>query len=143
MVPAFSEYCRVSPVARAADRVAISVVEAVLVMKSELLLPVSVPRSMPEIVVVGSVVSNQALTPACVAALPAASLTFAVTAAATPVAGVGLVQDSSSHMVMVHSPPLETVAVSVAPPYVTVTVSPFAPLAVPVMVKLAASSSLM
>jgi hypothetical protein len=78
--PAFSEYCRVSPVARAVDRVAISVVEAVLVMESELLLPVSVPMSMPEIVVVGSVTSYQALMLACVAALPAASLMFAVTA---------------------------------------------------------------
>ena len=51
--------------------------------------------------------------------------------------------DSSSHMVMVHSPSPETVAVSVAPPYVTVTVWSLAPLAVPVMVKLLASSSLM
>ncbi len=45
-------------------------------------------------------------------------------------------------MVMVHAPE-DTEAVSDAPPYVTVTVWPLAPLAVPVMVKLLASAELM
>ena len=46
-------------------------------------------------------------------------------------------------MVIVHVPELDTVAVSLAPPYVTVTVWPLAPVAVPVIVKLLASAALM
>ena len=71
--------------------------------------------------------------------MPAASFTLAVTADSP----AECEQDSSSHIVIVHVPPDATVAVSVAPPYVTVTVWLSAPLAVPVIVKLAASSSLM
>ena len=80
-------------------------------MKSVADEPVSADISIALIVVVGAVASYHALTLACVAAFPAASLMFAVTAE-SPAA---CEQDSSSHIDIVHVPD-ETVAVSLAPP---------------------------
>ena len=78
--PPSTETCRVSPAARAALRVAVTVWAAVLVMKSESDEPVSAEMSTELIVVVGATASYQALTSASVAEFPATSSTLAVTA---------------------------------------------------------------
>ena len=138
-LPALIDISRVSPVARAALRVAETVWAAVFVMKSLSDEPVSAEMSTEPTVDVGAVASYQAFTSASVAAFPAKSLTLAVTADRP----AEWEHDSSSHIVKVHVPEFETVAVSLAPPYVTVTVCPSAPEAVPVIVKLLASAALM
>ena len=106
-----TDICRVSPAARAAESVAVTVCAAVFVMKSVADDPVSADMSIELIEVVGAVASYHAFTLACVAAFPAASLTLAVTAESP----AEWVQDSSSHIVNVQVP-AETVAVSLAPP---------------------------
>ena len=81
-------------------------------MKSVADEPVSAEMSIPLMETVGAVASYQALMLASVAGLPAASLTLAVSAESP----AECEQDSSSHIVIVHVPLLETVAVSLAPP---------------------------
>ena len=97
---------------------AVTVCAAVFVMKSVADDPVSADMSIELIEVVGAIASYQALMLAWVAAFPAASLTFAVNADRP----AECVQLSSSHMTIVQVPLPDTVAVSLAPPYVTVTV---------------------
>ena len=69
--PPSTETCRVSPDARAALSVAVTVCAAVLVMKSDADDPVSAEMSTELIVVVGATASYQALTSASVAEFPA------------------------------------------------------------------------
>ena len=85
----------------------------------------------------GAVLSYTKLVDACVAVLPAASDTFAVTA--TEPASSPLTSTESNSTL--HPPPAATVAVSDRPPTVTVTICPSAPLLVPEIVRADSSSA--
>ena len=90
--PPSVESSRVSPDARAAERVAVRAAPSVsLVMKSVPELPVSSAYDPMDTVTVGATVSCKALTDAWVASFPAASATSAVTATRPSDTPVGLV----------------------------------------------------
>ena len=97
--PPSIESCRVSPAARAVERVAVRAAPSMsVVMKSLPELPVSSAYEPMDTVTVGATVSCKALTEAWVASFPAASATSAVTATRpsdTPV-GLVIVTDHSS-----------------------------------------------